>query len=741
MKIIINSPAYSKLKFWSHQTLDPKLRKYYLSKKELDNGTLEIRLNLAELRRFHLERGGLIEIQSIQEEFSSLNRFLVGLCGEQAIQFDSDPSTLIEAAEGIYSAKLESTKIVLNDDLTILSSYHDLGKHVKAWSLKRLGKFWIGTLKHPHLVESDIENVQVFGFRIFAAEETLEKLSAVVKKAEQQKYSVKIKETADGNFILTYDEAAKHFEKDLLAKCQVEYNLGKETENLVFAKRIEDGVIKFSGFLLPFVLSTLKNNRITNIDIKEDLPNNFGWKMAKNFVPYTVQKEALIAWKNKHYGTLVLPTGAGKTLVGIMAIVDALERTLIVVPSIEIMDHWRNELLKWTNIPVSHIGTYSSERKEIGLITIVTYQSGHRAFSAEDETNPFIDESFLEEFEKLKSQFRNYILDEGHHSPAKIYRKIMTSMQGVKRMSLTATAERHDGNETLSLLACGPVVYKTDYVDLARQGIVCPIYYIREPVFLTEMETEFVYNLAKLRGDIPAEIARLRTKGASFAHLTAEKLSLAKKIRDLCKQLPISSVGPEMSQVIPKRKIFGFAENKLKKLCEIISRHKNSRIIIFNELRKGTRVIEKYLKDNGIDCEVLHGGAGSRTQRRDIFNNFSQGRARIIVTTTVLDEGINVPACDVGIVVNGSSAKLQMTQRVGRVARNGYMKIGHFYELVAQVDHRLYKPEYRDCKKFSDFSTYELKISETRDIGIDTPAMKELVENVLAKRHKTRATQ
>ncbi|RLG38561.1 helicase [Methanosarcinales archaeon] len=158
-------------------------------------------------------------------------------------------------------------------------------------------------------------------------------------------------------------------------------------------------------------------------------------------------------------GVIVLPCGAGKTIVGI-AIMEKLQTsTLIITTSTVASRQWREELLDKTDVSEDDIGEYSGERKEIKPITIATYQIlTHRTY--EDFTHLSI---FNE---------RNWgliIYDEVHLLPAPIFR-ITAELQAKRRLGLTATLVREDGREDDVFSLIGPKKYDAPWKELERQG-------------------------------------------------------------------------------------------------------------------------------------------------------------------------------------------------------------------------------------------------------------------------------
>ncbi len=161
------------------------------------------------------------------------------------------------------------------------------------------------------------------------------------------------------------------------------------------------------------------------------------------------------------FGTIVMPCGSGKTIVG-MGIMSKLQtRTLILCPNVVAVHQWINELRSKTDIPPEMVGEYSGERKEIKPITVCTYQVLTYRSTKSDE------------YEHMKViQNGNWglvIYDEVHMLPAPVF-KITAELQSVYRAGLTATLIREDGREEDVFSLVGPKRFDIPWTDLSQQG-------------------------------------------------------------------------------------------------------------------------------------------------------------------------------------------------------------------------------------------------------------------------------
>ena len=184
-------------------------------------------------------------------------------------------------------------------------------------------------------------------------------------------------------------------------------------------------------------------------------------------------------------GVVVLPCGAGKTMVGAAAMSKAKATTLILVTNTVAGRQWRDELLRRTSLTPEEIGEYSGEKKEIRPVTIATYQVVTRKTKGEFRA--------LELFDSR--DWGLIIYDEVHLLPAPVFR--MTSdLQSRRRLGLTATLVREDGREGDVFSLIGPKRYDAPWKDIEAQGWIAPADCTEVRVQLSESE-RMVYATAE----------------------------------------------------------------------------------------------------------------------------------------------------------------------------------------------------------------------------------------------------
>jgi DNA excision repair protein ERCC-3 len=189
------------------------------------------------------------------------------------------------------------------------------------------------------------------------------------------------------------------------------------------------------------------------------------------------QKEAAEGFWAGGSGVIVLPCGAGKTLVGAAAMAQAQATTLILVTNTVAGRQWKRELIARTSLTEEEIGEYSGERKEIRPVTIATYQVITRKTKGEYR--------HLELFDSR--DWGLVIYDEVHLLPAPVFR-MTADLQSRRRLGLTATLVREDGREGDVFSLIGPKRYDAPWRDIEQQGWIAPAECTEVRVTLTDAE-------------------------------------------------------------------------------------------------------------------------------------------------------------------------------------------------------------------------------------------------------------
>ena len=329
------------------------------------------------------------------------------------------------------------------------------------------------------------------------AEDIVERLNRWSRYEIDKRVLFFIEDTASryGNFILFADENNK--DRLLLKVTKKLFYMQLENSNLAKKMLKKEGDQTFS-------LSVLDRGKLKVELIKMGFPVDDQIPLKKrekvdislkdNFKAREYQEMAVTSLlgngeKGTGFGTIVLPCGSGKTIVGLVAMSRLQTRTLILCPNVQSVHQWINEIRSKTNLDPSLIGEYSGDVKEIKPITVSTYQILTYRKPGEDEYLHF---SLLRD-----GNWGFIIYDEVHMLPAPVFR-ITAELQSVYRLGLTATLIREDGREDEVFSLVGPKRFDTPWSELAEQGYIAEAYCHEIRVSLRE-EDEVKYALAKKR--------------------------------------------------------------------------------------------------------------------------------------------------------------------------------------------------------------------------------------------------
>ena len=357
------------------------------------------------------------------------------------------------------------------------------------------------------------------------------------------------------------------------------------------------------------------------------------------------QKESLDSWnKAGKLGVIVLPTGAGKTIVAIKAIELVNEPTIVVVPTLDLIEQWKKILEDKFGIEV---GIYGGGDATIKELTVSTYDSAYLRSS------------------EIGNRFRLIIFDEVHHLPAEGYRQIAETFTAPYRMGLTATFEREDMLHKDLPRLTGGIVFKLRPDDLAGRHLA-DYTLDRITVELTESERLAYQSHFKIYTTF---ISRNRIKLSTpagfqkFIMRTGWDKEARKALLARNKALDIA---------------FN-SESKIKALENILISNPNERILIFTQHNHLVyRVSKRFL----IPYITHTTGKEERTENLELFRN---GKFRILVTSKVLDEGIDVPEASLGIVLSGTGSSREFIQRLGRLLRKKGKKRARLIEIVSSA--------------------------------------------------------
>lgn len=366
-------------------------------------------------------------------------------------------------------------------------------------------------------------------------------------------------------------------------------------------------------------------------------------KLTRPITPRPHQVGALKAWvAGGRRGVVQLPTGAGKTYLAVLALVQTGRPALVIVPTIDLLHQWHDVLAGYLNVPV---GTLGGGVRDVQQITVATYDSA------------------VLHIESLGQRFGLLVIDECHHLPAPQYRSIALGAIAPFRLGLSATVERADGKESEIFRLLGPLVYEGRISDMV-ESVLSPYDVVSVEVPLTPEEKR-LYDEA-------------RERYVDFLRRYRIDFSQGGWMEFVRKAARLPGGKEAMRAYREQRRLAQAAQAKLTQLWRILQEHSDDRIIVFTDDN------EMAYK---IGCEFVLPVLTHQTrlpERRRMLEAFRSGELTAIVTSKVLNEGVDVPEARIGVVISGSGGVREHVQRLGRILRHRPGKRAVLYELVSK---------------------------------------------------------
>ena len=369
-------------------------------------------------------------------------------------------------------------------------------------------------------------------------------------------------------------------------------------------------------------------------------------KIQSDFDLRPYQREALQAWEHGgRYGSVVLPTGTGKSIVALKAIEAVGLNTLVVAPTIDLMNQWYDLISGSFDTEVGILGGGYHEMKEI---TVTTYDSAYI----------YIDH--------YGDRFGLLVFDEVHHLPAPKSSHIPQMSIAPYRLGLTATYRRLDGLHLKLRRLIGPVIYKKSIKDFKGEHI--SDYEIVRISIPLDPDERTLY-------DEHHHIYASYTRERGIAYFGSKSRPWEDFIRE-------SSYDSQARKALLARrealKISLGARRKMKVLESLIKQHHSQRVIVFTE----NNDLVYYISKNFLIPAITH--QTKTVERKEILDRFRKGIYRLIVTSKVLNEGVDVPEANVAIILSGSASPREHLQRLGRILRKRSGKKALLYEVVTK---------------------------------------------------------
>jgi superfamily II DNA or RNA helicase len=368
------------------------------------------------------------------------------------------------------------------------------------------------------------------------------------------------------------------------------------------------------------------------------------WRLLVAKDPFPHQVEGLEAWWNEGgRGVVVLPTGTGKTHLASMAIERAGRPTLVITPTIDLMNQWYDELTLSFGVDVGLLG---GGYYDIQPLTVTTYDSAYL------------------NMERMGNRFGFIVFDECHHLPGPTYGLAATCAIAPYRLGLTATPERADNAHTHLDQLIGKVVYRREITQLRGDYLAeyrSMILYVN----LTDPDRERYEHAREVyRGFVQSMGINMSQPNAwgQFIFLAHRSPEGREAFRAYREQRELSLAAPA----------------KLNLLARLLERHNGDRVLIFTHDNATVYKIARQFLVPVITHQT------KTKERREILLRFNAGTYPIVATSRVLNEGVNVPEANVAIVLSGSGSVREHVQRLGRILRKSGDKEAILYEVITR---------------------------------------------------------
>lgn len=366
-------------------------------------------------------------------------------------------------------------------------------------------------------------------------------------------------------------------------------------------------------------------------------------ELVERRTPRPFQAEALTAWrKGRCRGVVVLPTGAGKSHVAVLAMEDRKRSTLVVAPTLDLVRQWYDLLKTSFGIEVGVIGGGEYTPRSV---TVTTYDSAYA------------------HMEHLGARFGLIVFDECHHLPGESYALSAKLCLAPFRLGLTATPERSDGRDDELTGLIGPVLYRRDIRELSGE-------------YLAEYETRRV--AVELTEEERAEYEAERSVYLAFVRQQGIRMGSPRGFTDFVQRASRTPAGQRaLGAYRRQRELALAAQGKLAHLADLLGRHRQDRMLVFTQDNATAYDISRRFLLPIITHQT------KVRERSEILEGFAAGRYGAVVTSKVLNEGVDVPDANVAVVISGSGSVREHVQRLGRILRRKDGKSAVLYELVS----------------------------------------------------------
>jgi superfamily II DNA or RNA helicase len=352
------------------------------------------------------------------------------------------------------------------------------------------------------------------------------------------------------------------------------------------------------------------------------------------------QQKGLDAWRTTGRGTIIMPTGTGKTEVALWAMAESAAATLVVAPVRDLMYQWHRRILAALGYDAGIVG---DNVFRVLPVSVTTYDSA------------------CIHMERFGNQFQLLIFDECHHLPGAVRRDAARMSAAPLRMGLTATVERSDGRHVDLDELIGPVVYELPLAEV-KGSTLADYEVIRIPVHLSPEERSRYDELSQV---VRGYMHNRRKEEPTFTW------------DNLCSE---TARTPEARKALKayyaKKSIEDRAEEKLRVLEDIFRLHAGEPCLVFAGSNAMARDVSRRFL---VPCLLNHCG---KKERLEVLQGLADGSYMALVANQVLDEGVDLPEVKVAVVIGGTSSSRQAKQRLGRVLRKRGGSRAILYEII-----------------------------------------------------------
>ena len=403
-----------------------------------------------------------------------------------------------------------------------------------------------------------------------------------------------------------------------------------------------NGLYRIKASHYKDVLDYFKESRIRVEDNVQNLPPLE--QIKSNVELRTYQNKALENWRHAgNRGILVLPTAAGKTFIALKAIDLLKTQTMIIVPTLDLIDQWKKRIRECLSVEAGAVG---GGENNVRMLTVSTYDSAYSQAA------------------QLGNRFMFLVFDEVHHLASPGYMQIGEMYIAPHRMGLTATYERTDQRHELLPLLVGDPVYSIEVEELTGKHLA-PYTYEKVAVELTREEQE-TYD------------AQMNV----FKNYLRDRGIVLKSAVDFQNFIMTTGRDPRAREALLARnkalKVAVNSEAKLNLLAEKLEAYKNEKVLIFTLYNDLVYDVSRRFLIPAVTYQT------PREERREIMTNYGNGKYKAIVTSQVLDEGVDVPDASVGLVLGGTGSTREYVQRLGRLLRKKEGKTAKLVEIISK---------------------------------------------------------